>query len=361
MDSPDGGEVSLGFFSFVSSNYSRSSTLLNFKSIGIKKTYFQVPAKFLKSVRWIIRNRDSFKKLDVLVVMSPCHILTLAMKIVTKKPVVLDAGWSLTDGILSRGLKIQNLYKLPLIFAVDVISMHSADMVLVESMLQLKRVQKLFAVPLEKIKLSYTGLDESQFTENHNLSIEAINRISELREIIGQKPSSLVVLFRGKVNRESGFTSICEAAKILANEAIFIFVLGEHDLLPSDLKNVIRVSNLSPLEMLEIYRIANVAIGQISDHPRLKYTIPHKAYEAGYFKKSYVTARGGGVKEIYKEKSVYYLSEADSKSLARAILTLADKEIRDILEVEISTQYQNSLSQAIINREFIQLIRGIIN
>ncbi len=359
MNRPHEQEITVGFFSFVGSNYSRSSTLLNFESSGIEKTYVHVPAKFPKSVKWIFKNRTSFANLDVFVVMSPCHFLSPVLKMITRKPVILDAGWSLTDGTLARGFKIQNLYKLPMIVAIDFISLHSANLVLVESILQRHRVQRFFGLPLKKIHVSYTGLDESQFKQELKLPPNKSDLVSDLREYVNDK--SPVVLFRGKVNKEAGFSNICDAARILLNQAIFIFVLGERDVLPSDLQNVIRVSNVSPGEMQEIYAMAHVAVGQISEHPRLKYTIPHKAFEAGYFKKAYVTSGSRGIKEIYKEESAIYLSNSNPESLARAILKLGNREVRQTFEDEIWLQYQQSLSQSVINRQFERLIRDCVN
>ncbi len=359
MNRPHEREINVGFFSFIGSNYSRSSTLLNFKSPGIKKTYVHVPAKFLKSVKWIFRNRTSFANLDVLVVMSPCHLLSPVLKLITKKPVILDAGWTLTDGILSRGFKLENLYKLPMIAAIDLISLHSANLVLVESTLQRNRVKRFPGVPLNKMHVSYTGLDESQFKERLKPSLMKSGLVSGIKKNVDQK--SLVVLFRGKVNKEAGYRNICDAARILSKQATFIFILGDRDVVPNDLENVIRLSNVSPSEMQELYNMAHVAVGQISDHPRLKYTIPHKAFEAGYFKKAYVTSESLGIKEVFKEESVIYLSNSSPESLASAILTLENQEFRQKMEDKIWLQYQSSLSQLLINKRFDRLIRDCVN
>jgi glycosyltransferase involved in cell wall biosynthesis len=304
-------------------------------------------------------NRASFANLDVLVVMSPCHLLSPVLKVTTGKPVILDAGWSLTDGTLSRGFKVQNLFKMPLIAAIDLISLHSANLVLVESILQRNRVQRFFGLPLKKIHVSYTGLDESQFKDDIEPTLTESELMSGLRRNIKQK--SLVVLFRGKVNKEAGFRNICDAARILSKQATFIFILGDRDALPNNLQNVIRLSSVSPSEMQEIYAMAHVAVGQISDHPRLKYTIPHKAFEAGYFKKAYVTSGSRGIKEIFKEESVIYLSNSNPESLASAILALGNRKIRETFEDDIWRQYQQSLSQSVINKQFDRLIRVCVN
>lgn len=361
MNSSSQRQANVGFFSFVGPDYSRSSTLLNFKSQDIQKIYNHVPAKFIKSVRWIVKNRNKFGNMDLLVVMSPCHMLTPILKVLTKKPVILDAGWSLTDGLISRGFKVKNLFKFPVIYAVDFLSLHSADIVLVESMLQSYRLQKYFALSSKKTKKSYTGLDESQFEKAKEIKSLESGLILDIKRKILKDSNGLIVLFRGKVNREAGFRNICEAAMKLSKKATFIFIIGEKDCLPSELNNVIRLSNVSPGDMFEIYRMAHVAIGQISEHPRLKYTIPHKAYEAGYFKKAYVTSRSNGIKEIYSDTSVFCLDETNSEALALAILALSDREKRAKLEFEIGQQYQQVISQEAINNEFAKLVWEILD
>lgn len=176
-----------------------------------------------------------------------------------------------------------------------------------------------------------------------------------------ERKKSSTVLFWGKVNNESGFENICDAARILSNKVTFVFILGERDVLPSDLQNVIKLMNVSSIEMRKIYEMVHVAVGQISVHSRLKYTIPHKAFEAGCFRKAYVTSGSDGIMEIYNDESVFYLSEASPESLSAAILSLTNDEIRNSLEIKIGLRYQRSLSQEEINKEFARLIRSYTN
>jgi glycosyltransferase involved in cell wall biosynthesis len=74
-----------------------------------------------------------------------------------------------------------------------------------------------------------------------------------------------------------------------------------------------------------------------------------------------VTSGSKGIREIYNNKSVSYLSKSNAKTLAKAILALTNKKTREMLEIEIGLQYEQLLSQATINKQFAQIIREFAN
>jgi hypothetical protein len=112
------------FLSFVGPNYSRSSTLLKSQSELLQKNYMELPKGILPSFFEIYRNRIRIRKSDCLVVMSPCHVLTPILKIISRRPVILDAGWSLTDGLISRGITNKKFLRFLVIAWIDFISFH---------------------------------------------------------------------------------------------------------------------------------------------------------------------------------------------------------------------------------------------
>ncbi len=141
------------FLSFVGKNYSRSSTILNVDSAALNKQYLELPKGFSQWITAIYRNRTYIRRFDCLVVMSPCHILSAPLKIISRKPQILDAGWPLTDGHISRELKFRRVLKLPLIILIDFIAFHFSDIVLVESKAQIKRMNRLFGVNKSKLRV----------------------------------------------------------------------------------------------------------------------------------------------------------------------------------------------------------------
>ena len=115
MENENSDKLEVLFLSFVGRNYSRSSTILNIDSVALNKKYMELPKGMFHWSQAIYKNRLEIRRSDCVVIMSPCHILTASLKIVGRKPLILDAGWPLTDGHISRKLKISQLLKLPLI------------------------------------------------------------------------------------------------------------------------------------------------------------------------------------------------------------------------------------------------------
>ena len=340
------------FLSFVGPNYSRSSTLLNSQSELLQKNYMELPKGILPSFFEIYRNRIRIKKSDCLVVMSPCHVLTPILKIISRRPVILDAGWSLTDGLISRGIKNKQFLRFLVIAWIDFISFHLADIVLLESNAQLARVRKLYFVRNSKLRVQFTGLNETSFRSE--LSQSSI--LSTIKDRITELNNSLVVLFRGKINRESGFENILEAASTLVDSVTFIFAIGENPKLGGFPRNVITVPHVTDFEMKQIYSLSQVSIGQVSKHPRLQYTIPHKAFEAGFFSMPYITTDSKGVREYLSSNSAIFLNDPSNGGLVDAILELKKEEIRKKYSNKINANYHKIASQKVLSDKFEQTL-----
>lgn len=340
------------FLSFVGENYSRSSTILHADSLAINKRFLELPKGFFQWIKVIYRNRMYIRGFDCLVVMSPCHILSAPLKIVSRKPLILDAGWSLTDGHISRKLKFIRVLRLPIIVLIDLLSFHFSDIVLVESKAQIKRINRLFAVKRSKLRVQFTGLNESSFTADElpsRLMIEIGKRIEDIG-------FSVVVLFRGKINRESGFENILSAAQILKHSITFVFVIGKEDVFPECPENTIVVSEITDKEMRDIYKLSDISIGQVSNHRRLKYTIPHKAFEAGFFSMPYITADTDGVREYLNQESALFLADTSTESLVEAIKKLSDKSNRKIFSEKIKINHNETASQPLLGANFEQIV-----
>jgi glycosyltransferase involved in cell wall biosynthesis len=341
-------EKKLLFFSFVGENYSRSSTILNFNSARFQKKYISLTPGAMRSLGDLLKRIREIRSADFLVVMSPCHVITPVLKMISKNHVILDAGWSLTDGQLSRGKSFRKFPKLIRIYMLDFAAFHSADLVIAESQCQALRMKKLFRISMGKIRVNFTGLDENLFGENPSVS-ETLNKLDEDLKALNL---DMTVLFRGKINNESGIENIIDCARVLRNEVAFIIVCGQNDLIKGLPSNVIRLSNLSNFEMSEVYKKSDACLGQISSHPRLGYTIPHKAFEAGFFSKPYITANSSGIQELYDFESAILLDDISGEAVALEILKLKDLRVRRSKSVLISKSYNEKASQEVLNNVF---------
>ena len=340
------------FLSFVGSKYSRSGTVLNSKSKALNRKYLQLDSGIKGVIRSILKRRLELKEADALVVMSPCQMIAPIVRILLRKTVILDAGWPLTDGVLSRGVKFVNLHRLASIFLVDFLAFHTSNLILLESEAQLKRCRRIFLLSKRKCSVQYTGLDESKFDVLESKS----ELVKNLEVKINSINNPLTVIFRGKVNNESGFTKILETAAKMPNEATFLFLLGLEDQYSNVPDNVLIAKEFTDSEMRYLYEISDIAIGQISNHPRLCYTIPHKAYEAAFFAKCYITVDTPSVREIFDKESVFFLDQTQPSSLKSAIKLLEARDIRLSHGRSIKARYEEKFSQDLICRSFDQQV-----
>jgi hypothetical protein len=343
------------FFSFVGQNYSRSSTILNYESRVFQKKFVQLPVGFIKSTKAIISKIQEIRTADYLVVMSPCHIITPILKLLSRKQVVLDAGWSLTDGQLSRGLSFRNVIKLVQIYSIDFLAFHSARKIIVESEIQRIRTSRIFLIPKRNIEVNFTGLDESAFVGNSHDS-ERLQDLDKKLEALGL---STTVLFRGKINNESGILNILDAASRLEERAAFIIVCGKNDVLLKLPPNVILLSDLTSDELKLVYQKSDLTLGQISNHPRLNYTIPHKAFEAGFFAKAYLTANTTGIRELYDPDSICLIDDVSGSGLAAEIDKVSDATVRSEFARRIRIDYDDKASQEVLNSQFELILQNL--
>ena len=344
------------FLSFVGSRYSRSGTVLNSKSKAVNRKYLQLDSGIKGIIRSILKKRLELREADAIVVMSPCQMIAPLVRILLRKIVILDAGWPLTDGVLSRGVKFSNLHRLASIFLVDFLAFQTSNLVLLESEAQLKRCRKTFLLSKRKCSVQYTGLDESKF----NVSESKSQLVQDLEVKISSIDNPLTVIFRGKVNKESGFTKILETAAKMPEEATFLFLLGLEDQYSNSPDNVLIAKGFTDSEMRYLYEISDIAIGQISSHSRLGYTIPHKAYEAAFFAKCYITVDTPSLREIFDKESVFFLDQTQPGSLESAIKSLEDSDIRLTYSRRIRDRYEEKFSQCLISRSFDQQVIEIL-
>jgi hypothetical protein len=259
------------FISQYESSYSRSS--IHVRGIGNTSFFLKIQLKDFISPSKV---RHIFQKIfwsDVVCIMSPSHLLVIPIAIITRKKIVLDAGWPLSDSTMtSTDLIYRNLTKIKNYF-IDFTSFNLSSEVILESQTQADRIHKKFKIHRRKMKVIYTGVDEARFRDLEE---------KQPKEASAAKALSFV-LFRGKYNREAGIEPILDFFK---NNSKLCLVLAVPDI-PEKFRfppNVIAIKReLSDAEMKWLYLNAIIALGQFGQTKRQDYSVPHKFYEAAYF------------------------------------------------------------------------------
>ncbi len=266
------------FLSYLQADYSRSGVYY----FGLKadtSAFKQIRSGLIESIQDLKNVRKTHDLTNVrIVVMSPSHKLTLIARIVLRKTIILDAGWTLTEASWNRRSSKIQIYKVIKNYLIDFLSFHFASKIILESPEELDYVSTTFIVSKKKLHSVYTGFNEIQYKN--------IMYVKNRRE-----NKHLQVLFRGKLNDEAGIENILEAAALVQNEPIDFLIATNNSLAEFSIPGNTKVlSNfLTNSELGSLYFNCDVSLGQFSDSKRLDRTIPHKTFESLYFSKCYLT------------------------------------------------------------------------
>ena len=343
-------EKSLVFVSFYDEDYSRSS-VLRFSS---PNSLF-IKLKNQKILMQILKLRRELQTNQFIIVMSPSHMVVILIRVLLKNIIILDAGWPLLDGVLFRTFKkYERPVKILKAYFVDFFAFHLSHLVLLESMAQVDHVRRTYGVPKSKLKKSYTGFLE---VKDLNESIEPCILGKDCPACGNSK--NRIILFRGRYNAEAGIEKLVLAARKINSDNIkVVIVMTGFDGAFNDEDKILLINKFVSREALShLYSNAALTVGQLGDNSRLDRTIPHKAFEAGYFGKTYLTRKTLGIMELYSSHEAVLLTDTEVENLDQIINSLIQNPSR-ILEYEtnISLAYRRKASQNVIFQEFFQLL-----
>ena len=341
------------FLSFYDMNYSRSAVLLNSDSAMFERIYYKLSNSSFSILFQLRRILNLHRgKIAAVVVMSPSHKIIPIIRIFCRYPLILDAGWPLIDGGKSRRSpqfrwEVTTIIAFTKLLVIDFLSFVLADLVLVETNEQRKRVSRKFLLKHSKVKVSFTGFNE--VGQGLILKSPAGKSTKEENEI----KKRTRILFRGKMNQESGFSNIVEAFKMLDDNFEITYVVNR---IPKNHPNHPNESFLTSYvdrDLTTIYLDADICIGQVSSHQRLQVTIPHKAFEAAFFSKVYISAKNPAIKELASDSEVFFLDVPNPESLSNAIIEIAgDRELSNRLGINFNRKYNQVASQKVLGNQF---------
>lgn len=343
------------FLSFYESNYSRSATIFNFPDKKVDKSFFQVPTGFRMISYLGILSFKLKKSKKTYVVMSPSHLIAIVLRFFTTNKIVLDAGWPLLDGQKFSKIGLRAKLTRIKLWCIDFLSFHLADLVFLESQAQVNYSQRRYFLRGRNLEVGWTGLNESVYHE----------KLQETKTYFDSSETKSYIFFRGKVNEEAGLENIINAYRNHRIDAPLLILTNRSiDGIDENLTIQIISEYVTASDMTKLYKGALICLGQISSHPRLERTIPHKAFEAGFHGTPYISMRTKAILEVFPGKNQAIFLENDSpKHIAETINNiLHDQELMSKYSEGIGLRYQNYLSQAKIHSKFMYSLklRGII-
>jgi len=335
------------FLSFLDPGYSRSGVYLS--GLGNDKAkFFKINNSFLGMLSDLIKIRKNYgDSEEAAIVMSPCHKITMFAKLILKRRIILDAGWSLSESTNTHKSQIKDNFGVLRDWLIDFIAFHSASKVLLESEEQVSYVSRKFLVKSKKLHFIYTGVNEKEFSFSHSTRGELNNK------------ERLQVLFRGKYNSESGLPEIAEATLLLEDEPIDFLIHTNSNLkelaFSSNTKIISRFIENS--EMALLYENSDVCLGQFSNKARLNRTIPHKTFESLFFSKCYVTPRTDPLISLVSgTKSVYFTNGNLPEHIAEALKIINnDRSLTKTIGRNGKKMYNSTLTQKQLSQKFMDI------
>ena len=342
------GSSEFVFLSLKGNKFSRSKNYHNgLLNMGHKSTWVEIDPHN-KFSQLLDCKKRYIEKNTTFIVASPSHILALYARLVLLQKIHLDAGWPLSDGVvLSRREYGFMGFRALLIYLLDFFAFHFSSMIFLESSAQVRSVRTKFLIPRKKLVVLETGFDENR-VKNRNSAPVVAKRFTTL-------------LFRGGAQQEAGLSVLTEVIDLLKERKDIRFIVASKGF-KVDTKSLTNVTiydeYLSDQELWKLYGQADVVLGQLSKHLRLKRTLPHKFFEAGYFKKCYLTSNVGAISEFVEKGLVFGFSGGSSQSLVEAINDLVDKKnLRTALGRDLGEFYIENFSQKTLT---IKLVNNIV-
>jgi glycosyltransferase involved in cell wall biosynthesis len=343
------------FLSLYNPDYSRSAVIFS----GLPKASFdQIRGNLVAKVTNIWKAIRTNPDISVIVIMSPSHYLTIIARLVTRKHVILDAGWPLSDSSRLRSHGIQGRISLIKNYCLDLLSFHAAQIVIVESEAQKRRTQHNYFLKEKKLHVIYTGLDEKKYAQQLGV---VTNIDVDIREIVKSKKQ--LVLFRGKNNPESGLELLAQASCSISS-SIQLVVISSN--LPKNIvfdNSAIVVSRfINDGELKEIYESSVLTIGQLGNTPRQQWTLPHKFFESAFFGVAYLSKHTKAIAEITKIPSDLLVAEdIQAKELAEKINALvANKDKLDSASESLLKDFRKIASQEMAIQSFLRISQGLL-
>jgi glycosyltransferase involved in cell wall biosynthesis len=315
--------------------------------MGYKSTWVEIDPRN-KLSQLLDCKKQYLEKDTTFIVASPSHILAPYARLVLLQKINLDAGWPLSDGVvLSRREYGFMGFKALLIYLLDFFAFHSSSMVFIESTAQLCSVRTKFLLPRKKLIVLETGFDENRVKDKNSARFVAKRFIT--------------FLFRGGAQQEAGLTVLTEVLELLKNRKDIRFIVASKGF-KVDTKRLANVTiydeYLSDQELWKLFGQADVVLGQLSKHSRLKRTLPHKFFEAGYFKKCYLTSNMGAISEFAEKELALGFTGGSSQVLVEAINDLVDKKnLRTALGRNLGDFYIENFSQETLT---IKLVNNVV-
>ncbi|HVW71611.1 MAG TPA: glycosyltransferase [Candidatus Paceibacterota bacterium] len=266
------------------------------------------------------RLRDGLRALrddyDLVYAAYPATMPAIWAKSITRKPVVMDALYSMHDAVVHDRQEVPWYHPRALqLWLLDWVSALLADYLIVDTLQHAAYWARFPFVRRAKMQVIYTGVQDHIF----------------FPDLSPRTHDDFLVSFHGFYIPLQGVDKIAEAAALLAGHSeIRIRLIGSGQLSKKvdaviekhSLKNLEQTGRLPAAEVAARSKEADVVLGVFGDTEKARRVIPNKVYEGLALKKPVITMDAPSVREIFSENELMLIDNTP-QAIADAILTLA--------------------------------------
>jgi glycosyltransferase involved in cell wall biosynthesis len=312
------------FFGIYDPTYSRNSILIK----GLRENGAEViecreewrdPRRYRKLIRRFRALKGGF---DIVYAAYPSSVPAILAKLLTRKPVAIDAFYSNFDSVVNDRKKYRWYDPRALkALLLDWLGVLCADLIITDTKAHAAYWSGWLGVRGAKIRTVYLGMDE------------AVDRPLPHQPA----PGRFLVHFHGFYIPLQGATKIAEAAALLENyPEIYFHLMGEGRDYPK-VERILRERAVTSVELLPPFppdrraatiAEADVALGIFGDTDKARRVIPNKVYECLASRKPVITMDTPAARELFGDEDVVYVA-GDPQSIADATVRLvADPALR---------------------------------
>jgi len=284
------------------------------------KRIFPSPLEYAKKYIQLMKKHAKLSY-DVMVTGYSGQIVMPLAKLITRKPIVLDAFLGMYEMVLDLDLERSSSYGAKLWYYLDAFSFKSADLILSDTNGHIKYFHNEFGTSETKCRRIFVGSDDKIFFPRS----------------IRRQDDNFVVMFWGTFIPLQGVEYIVQAAKLLeAQKDIRFEIIGSGRTFSfvKNLSEQLRLKNVSfftkwiPYSQLPNHIAkADMCLGIFGGTPKTNRVISNKVFEALAMEKPLITADTPAAKEaLTNMKDCILCERANPKAIAESIMLLRDDE-----------------------------------
>lgn len=314
---------------------------------------------------WRDKNRYKilFKKLqsakkdcDIIYAAYPADVPVIVAKILTNKPVVMDALYPMYDAVVNDRKEVPFFHpKAIKLWLHDWVAALISDYIIVDTLEHGKYWGKLPFIKKSKIKVIYLGFQDKIFFP---------------KEKIKNSNNDFLVVFYGVFNPLQGVPKIIEVAQLLKDYSDIKFrIIGSGRVSPQvdflldkyKLKNVERIDRV-PIEKLKEYcDEADVILGIFGDTEKARRVVPNKVYQGLALRKPVITMDSLAEREIFGDDDLMLIGNT-SDALAQAIIKLKNNpKLQEKIAENGYNKVIKNYSSKPLGKELLDFLLTIVN